>query len=655
MAFFKSGFAVLAAVALLSTTPAARPARLDDPLSAGVSALDRLPAVAINDNRQAAGTLAGGTLTLTFRARVGVWRPEGAAGPALPIEAFGEGAAPLTIPAPLIRVSEGTEVAATVRNELTATMRVHGLCERSGAACAPLEIPGGETREIRFIAGRPGTYHYWATTTGMPLQFRAVGDTQLSGAFVVDPAGADPNRDRIFVITDWTNLTLDQLRQIASADDPGVAFLSLNPKFTFLMNGLSWPHTERLTYQLSENVRWRVLNLSTQAHTMHLHGFYFDVDSLGDGLRDQSFASGQRSHVVTQLMPAGATMAMTWMPERFGNWLFHCHIRAHVSPDLRLGAPGGAPHDDHQASGHAAHDASAGMAGMILGVTVVGIDDDSVSYALAGSVPTRRMTLEMQAEPKRFGDAPAFGFVLAGEGKSAAGAVPVPGPTLILKRDEPVEITLVNRLPEATAIHWHGMELDSYYDGVHGWSGTGQRVTPLIEPGASFVVRFTPPQTGTFMYHTHLHDPRQLTSGLYGAMLVVEADETVDETTDHVFLMGRDGPDPAAPAVLNGQRTPQVVWKSGTRHRIRLINITPSDIFTIALQTNDGGVEWRPLTKDGAPVPAGQGQSRAAKQTIGAGETYDFEYVAPAGRRNLWLEVRTPAGKWQAQGHIIMK
>ena len=149
----------------------------------------------------------------------------------------------------------------------------------------------------------------------------------------------------------------------------------------------------------------------------------------------------------------------------------------------------------------------------------------------------------MQAEPKRFGDAPAYGFVLTEEGDPLpTERVPVPGPTLVLKRGEPVEITLVNRLPEGTAIHWHGMELESYYDGVHGWSGAGQRVTPLIEPGGSFVVRFTPPRTGTFMYHTHLHDHRQLTSGLYGAMLVVEPGETFDEATDHVFVMGRERP-----------------------------------------------------------------------------------------------------------------
>ena len=81
---------------------------------------------------------------------------------------------------------------------------------------------------------------------------------------------------------------------------------------------------------------------------------------------------------------------------------------------------------------------------------------------------------------------------------------------------------MVNRLSEGTAIHWHGMELDSFYDGVHGWSGVGSRVTPLINPGGTFVVRFTPPRTGTFIYHTHLHDNRQLPSGLYGALLVVD-------------------------------------------------------------------------------------------------------------------------------------
>ncbi len=76
---------------------------------------------------------------------------------------------------------------------------------------------------------------------------------------------------------------------------------------------------------------------------------------------------GHKQRVVTELLQPGATMAMTWTPERAGNWLFHCHVMHHVSPDRRL-TQSPDPHAGH----HQAHDTSAGMAGLILGVTVLG-------------------------------------------------------------------------------------------------------------------------------------------------------------------------------------------------------------------------------------------------------------------------------------------
>ena len=162
-----------------------------------------------------------------------------------------------------------------------------------------------------------------------------------------------------------------------------------------------------------------------------------------------------------------------------------------------------------------------GMTGLVMGILVRGRDVPSGTATL-NSTP-RQLTMVMRSEPRRFGDAPAFGFALAeGPRLPPPGPVPVPGPILVLRRGEPVEIAVVNQLPEATSIHWHGMELESYYDGVHGWSGTPGRLAPSVEPGASFVVRFTPPRAGTFIYHTHVHDNRQLTSGLYGALLVVD-------------------------------------------------------------------------------------------------------------------------------------
>jgi FtsP/CotA-like multicopper oxidase with cupredoxin domain len=199
------------------------------------------------------------------------------------------------------------------------------------------------------------------------------------------------------------------------------------------------------------------------------------------------------------------------------------------------------------------------------------------------------------------------------------------------------------------------MELESYYDGVHGWGGNGTRITPMIEPGASFVVRFTPPRTGTFIYHTHLHDRVQLASGLYGAMLVLDTDETFDDTTDHVVVIGRGGPQPDSPAVLNNERALQQAWKAGARHRIRLINITPDDIVSVSLLNGDAPVKWRPLTKDGAPVPPGAGSETPARQVIGVGETYDFEVETRPGRATLWLEVRTSGGRWLTQGRLIVR
>jgi FtsP/CotA-like multicopper oxidase with cupredoxin domain len=608
--------------------------------------------VRANDNRQAAGTLTASTLSLALRAARGQWQPAGPGGPALTVEALGEVGRTLEVPAPLIRVPEGTTIALSIANELDAAMRVHGLCARDASPCPAVDVPGGQTREVRFAAGQAGTYHYWATTVGAPVPFR-----EMAGAFVVDPPGADPRADRVLVITEWSNLTPTDLGRIFSADDIGEAFVARQPSVAFMVNGLGWPVTERLTYRLGERVRWRVVNLSSQPHPMHLHGFYFEVERLGDGRRDAPPSPATPLRVVTQVLPPAGTLTMGWTPERPGNWLFHCHLMEHVSPERRL--PGERRSGDHHEQ-HDAGDASLGMSGLIVGVTVTG--PETGPAVTAPAAPTRRLTLRMhQTSPDAEGR-PVAGFSLA-EADAAPSAPSSPGPTLVLRRGEPVEIILENRMSEATAVHWHGIELDSYYDGVHGFSGIGPRQTPIIPAGDRFVVRFTPPRAGTFIYHTHLHDHRQLSSGLYGAIVVVAPGETFDEATDHVLVLGRSGitsgalalPDGATPAVLNGQRAPRLVWTAGRRHRLRVVNITPDDLFDVSLQTAAGLAQWTPVAKDGAALAPEACAASPARQTIAVGETYDFTVDVPPGRRSYWFEVRTPAGRWQLQAHVIAK
>jgi hypothetical protein len=153
-----------------------------------------------------------------------------------------------------------------------------------------------------------------------------------------------------------------------------------------------------------------------------------------------------------------------------------------------------------------------------------------------------------------------------------------------------------------------------------------------------------------------------LSSGLYGPLIVTEPGVAYDPVADHVIVLGRRDAseasgilEDATSVVLNGERAPRWVWRTGGRHRVRLINITPDDILSVSLRKGDTAAMWKLLTKDGVPAPTIDGQLAPATVTIAVGETYDFEYEASTGRDMLWLDVRSTNGKWQAQGQVIVK
>ena len=146
-----------------------------------------------------------------------------------------------------------------------------------------------------------------------------------------------------------------------------------------------------------------------------------------------------------------------------------------------------------------------------------------------------------------------------------------PGPTLVLTRNQPVAIHVTNQLDEPTSVHWHGIELESYYDGVPGWGGDGPRVTPMIAPGKSFDAVFAPPRAGTFMYHTHMNDLLQLSSGLYGALIVLPEGTTFHPESDKVLVLSRNGKRKDGELLLNGSTAPApLALRAGERYRLRL-------------------------------------------------------------------------------------
>ena len=562
-----------------------------------------------NDNTTSAGALKDGRITVRLVVQPASWYPDGPDGCAVQVNAFAEeGKAPL-IPGPLVRARVKTEFSITIRNALQKSIWVSGLRDQTPYTRDSVEIAPGGVHEFRFHAGSPGSFYYRARQVdGGNTQLTSDVDGQLVGAFVVDPPDTAAD-DRVFVLTRWSQR---------------------DTKFELnAINGRSWPNTERLTLTLGDTVRWRVINGGSDIHLMHLHGFFFRVLRLGAVGNDTVFPDDRKRIVVTEFLVPGAAMSLEWVPERVGNWIFHCHLARHMSIAQRLDRmPNASSLEGTAHDAHGEH-ATKAMAGLILGLTV--------KPRLTGtskSEPRSRRTLHLFASVRDsvFGDRPGYGFVLQeGTKPPRADSIRLPGSRIVLTRGEPTEIVVHNRLRTPFAVHWHGIELESYSDGVAGWSGANGRIAPLIAPGGSFVARMTPPRAGTFIYHIHGGHAEELVSGLYGALLVHEPGRTFDAQTDLVFVVSEPGPtsrrgDEKAPFV-NGSSTPGPIdMVVGTAYRMRFIGIPANDGYWTSLRNTTGLGRWRVVARDGADTPS-EADSVLAQFLIWAGTTRDIEFT----------------------------
>lgn len=89
-----------------------------------------------------------------------------------------------------------------------------------------------------------------------------------------------------------------------------------------------------------------------------------------------------------------------------------------------------------------------------------------------------------------------------------------PGPTIEAVEGDRVRFYVTNKLPEPTAVHWHGILLPSGMDGVQGLNQKG------IPPGETYVYEFTLRQHGTQMYHSHGDEMVQIGLGTMGFFII---------------------------------------------------------------------------------------------------------------------------------------
>lgn len=206
----------------------------------------------------------------------------------------------------------------------------------------------------------------------------------------------------------------------------------------------------------------------------------------------------------------------------------------------------------------------------------------------------------------------------------------MPGPSIEINQGDRVRIIVHNKLPEATSMHWHGLEVPIAMDGVP------HLVQTLIEPGKTFTYEFTVHQEGTYFYHSHVG--MQETMGMVGLFIVhpkapyqpiidkdfcliaqefqLRPNSTVPDTLamewNYLSFNGRCGP-----------YTTPMVCKLGERVRIRFVNFSVIDHHPLHLH---GHTFWVTGSEGGRiPEPAWVPSNNVL---VGVAQAREVEFIA---------------------------
>jgi len=189
----------------------------------------------------------------------------------------------------------------------------------------------------------------------------------------------------------------------------------------------------------------------------------------------------------------------------------------------------------------------------------------------------------------------------------------VPGPELRVKQGARVAVDFVNGLAQPSTIHWHGIRIANAMDGVPGLT------QDAVAPGAAFAYDFEVPDAGTYWYHSHERSWEQMARGLYGPLIVEEAeppqvDRDLPVLLDDWRLTQTAAIDDASMGAMHDRahagRIGNWVTANGDgeavepvqRHerlRLRLCNAANARVFELALKGFSGCV----MALDGQPVP----------------------------------------------------
>ena len=246
-------------------------------------------------------------------------------------------------------------------------------------------------------------------------------------------------------------------------------------------------------------------------------------------------------------------------------------------------------------------------------------------------------------------------------------------PVVRLDLGDELQATLENRLPradETTSIHWHGIRLPNDQDGVP------HLVQPPVNVGETFHYRFTPPDCGTYFFHTHCNTVEQLGRGLQGT-LIIDGDAVDNYDADVVLLMrdwiidadtggfasfftlrgaGRAGTYGSLRTV-NGAVNPEIPLPAAGECRLRLINSDPTRIMKIGVKGAEAAIiaidgiavepfpltlwEMGPAMRIDLALRAPQEGGRASLVDISQSAPLELAHFASKGGRAARIEIQS--------------
>lgn len=117
-------------------------------------------------------------------------------------------------------------------------------------------------------------------------------------------------------------------------------------------------------------------------------------------------------------------------------------------------------------------------------------------------------------------------------GKDVTGMVindGIPGPILRFKEGKHAVIKVTNNMDVETSVHWHGLLLPNYMDGVP------YLTTPPIRPGKTLTYDFPLTHSGTYWFHSHTGLQEQ--RGVYGSIIIEPKERTLKYDKDLVLVL----------------------------------------------------------------------------------------------------------------------